>query len=263
MAYFGIGEITVTFVFLFGASIGSFLNVCIYRIPRNISIIFPQSQCPACSKKLSVIDMVPILSFLLLRGKCRFCHSNISKRYFIVEFITGLLTLLVFQWHGLTLIGIESIIFIYLLIAIFFIDLEFQIIPDSLVIAGVVSGVLFGLLSQLSNWLDMVIGALIGGGFLFLSSVAGSRIFKRESMGGGDIKLGFMMGLILGIQNIVVGLFSAFLCAALFEGGRMLIKGKLPKGVIPFGPYLAIGAVVGLLFGDIISDIYIAWFFMT
>ncbi len=109
----------------------------------------------------------------------------------------------------------------------------------------------------------MVNRALIGGGFLFLSSVAGYRIFKKESMGGGDIKLGFVMGLFLWIKNIVVGLFSAVLCAALFEGGRMLFKGKIQKGVISFGPYLAIGAVVGLLFGDIIADMYIAWFFMT
>ena len=99
--------------------------------------------------------------------------------------------------------------------------------------------------------------------FCFYLPVAGYRIFKKESMGGGDIKLGFVMGLFLWIKNIVVGLFSAVLCAALFEGGRMLFKGKIQKGVISFGPYLAIGAVVGLLFGDIIADMYIAWFFMT
>ncbi len=155
--------------------------------------------------------------------------------------------------------GLAAIIFVYVLTAIFFIDLEFRIIPDTIIIAGLLSGITLRLLESIQNWKDMLFGAFLCSGFLLLVSFAGRKLFHKESMGGGDIKLGFMIGIFLGFQNSSVGLFSAYLFAAVFEGGRSLLKGKMPKGEIPCGPYLALGALTGLFWGDDLVDLYKSW----
>ncbi len=225
--------VTAAFLFLFGSAIGSFLNVCIYRIPRNISVIFPfHSLCPDCGGKICAVDNIPLLSFFILKGRCRSCNEKISLRYPLVEAITGGMTLWVFWWTGLNEPGLAAIIFVYVLTAIFFIDLEFRIIPDTIIIAGLLSGITLRLLESIQNWKDMLFGAFLCSGFLLLVSFAGRKLFHKESMGGGDIKLGFMIGIFLGFQNSSVDLFSAYMFAAVFEGGRSLLKGKMPKGEI-------------------------------
>ena len=176
------------FAFIFGAAIGSFLNVCIFRIPAKKSIVKPLSQCPHCHHPIRIWDNIPILSFILLRAKCRDCGAKISWRYPLVEFITAVLALLLFMKFGLTLHFLVFFIFVAVLIVITFIDLDHQIIPDILSLPGIPVFFLAAIFIVKVPWHEALIGLLIGGGVLFLIAFVYELITKREGMGGGDIK---------------------------------------------------------------------------
>jgi len=250
-------------MFIFGLIIGSFLNVCIYRIPRGMSVVSPSSSCTTCGTPVRFYDNIPILSYVLLRGKCRACGGPFSIRYPVVEFVAGLLTLCTWIYFGFSLKMFASVLLVYLLIPVVFIDFEYHIIPNSIIIVGLAGGFVFQLTGKLTGtymgWLDFLGGGLIGSGFLVFAALLGKFLFRKESMGMGDIKLGLVLGLFLGVRDVLVSLFLAFLFAAVLGGGYLLIRREKPAGIIPFGPYLALGSLAGLYFGRDIAQAYFNW----
>ena len=243
---------------LSGAIVGSFLNVCIYRIPTGLSILKPASACPKCNQKIRFSDNIPIISYLILRGRCRSCNEPISWRYPLVELITAGTTAAVYMVYGVTLQGGACLVLIYLLTVITFIDVDHMIIPDKLVFLGLLTG--FAALFSGANpigWRDALLGVFVYGGLLYLPGLAGKRIFKKDAMGIGDVKLGAMMGLFLGWKMIIMSLYAAFFVASAV-GLTALVTGRLRTGDrVPFGPFLAAGTLVTLFFGERLLKLYI------
>lgn len=250
--------------FCFGAIFGSFANVVILRLPEGKSVISPRSQCPECQAKIVWQDNIPILSWLILKGKCRECRAPISWRYPLVEFLMGVLFFAV----GTTLGGgevfnfqvAEGLIFVFCLLTVSMIDFDHMILPDVFTLSGIVIGLLGSLFSQERTFLDSFLGVLFGGGFLWLIAYFYFVFRKEDGMGGGDIKLLAWIGAVLGWKAIpFVILSSSFF--GMFVGLALAIKTKGGlKTRIPFGPYLALGAVIFLLSGDY-RDFYILQFF--
>jgi len=239
-------------MFCFGAIIGSFLNVCIYRMQIGRSIVLPSSFCPVCEKPIRFYDNIPIISYLILRGKCRSCRSPISLRYPLVELITALLFLMLFRSTGLSVELFTNLVFTAVLIAISFIDLESQIVPDILSLGGLAAGFLLSFIRPRFDFLDAVYGILVGGGILFAIAYGYQLVTKREGMGGGDIKLLAMIGSFCGIKGVIFSVMSASFLGTIVGIPLMLIKGKNTKYAIPFGPFLSLGAVLFLLAGNVI-----------
>jgi len=236
-------------VLIFGAIVGSFLNVCIYRLPRDKSIIVPNSYCPDCKKPIKFYDNIPILSYIILRGRCRHCNAKISIRYPIVEFITALLFLLLYKITGLTIEFCVMMLFVSLLIVISFVDLEFQIIPDILSIGGLIIGLILSFFRQNFGFFDALFGVLLGGGVLFAIAYGYQLLRKIEGMGGGDIKLIGMIGAYCGIKGVIFTIITGSFFGTIVGIPAMLIKGKDSKYAIPFGPFLSLGAVIYIFYG--------------
>lgn len=242
-----------------GLIIGSFLNVCIYRIPLGRSIAYPPSACAECGHKLSPLDLVPVFSYLFLKGKCRYCGKKISFIYPAVELLTGALFLLLYIRFSLSYAFLFYLITAALLIIASFVDIAHQEIPDGIVIALIITGALYTVL-DLSNWLDHVIGFFAGGLPLLLIAVIAQYVFKKEAMGGGDIKLMAALGLIAGWKLILLGLFLGILAGALFSALMMLFKKVKSSQAIPFGPFLAAGFMLSVFFGSGILSWYLSFF---
>jgi len=238
------------FSFIFGAAVGSFLNVCIFRIPAEQSIVKPASRCPSCEHPIRFYDNIPILSFLILRAKCRDCGAKISWRYPLVEFITGLLALLLFMKFGPTIHFLVFFIFTAVLIVITFIDLDHQIIPDVISLPGIPLFFLAAVLIVKLPWLEAVIGLLIGGGILLSIAFVYELITKREGMGGGDIKLLALIGGFLGWKSLIFVLLFSSLTGAVIGVTAMIINKQDTKYAVPFGPFLSAAAVAYVFLGD-------------
>jgi leader peptidase (prepilin peptidase)/N-methyltransferase len=235
--------------FVFGAVIGSFLNVCIYRIPAGVSIVHPPSSCPACGSSIRWYQNVPILSYLLLRGKCADCGVRISARYPLVEALTGLLFALVLYRIGFQWATPVYWLFAAALIVITFIDFDHQIIPDMISLPGIVVGFLCSFAVPWVSWADSLLGILAGGGSLYLVAVVYEQLAKKEGMGGGDIKLLAMIGAFLGWKAVLPVIFFSSLMGTLVGVPVMLIKKTGSKLAIPFGPFLAAAALFYLFWG--------------
>ena len=246
------------FVFVFGAVVGSFLNVCIYRLPAEKSIVFPPSACPLCGYQIRWFDNIPIISFLLLGAKCRSCKAPISWRYPLVEALNGILTLLLFMKFGVSLSFLALFIFSSALVAITFIDLDHQIIPDEISLPGIVIGFIFSFFLPWSSWITSLLGILLGGGSLFLVAWGYEKLTGKEGMGGGDIKLLAMMGAFLGWRSILFIIFAASLAGSVIGVTAMMIQKKDGKLAIPFGPFLAFGAVLYIFYGRQIIHWYLS-----
>lgn len=238
-------------IFLLGLIIGSFLNVCIYRIPQNQSIAFPASHCPECQNELRWWYLFPIFSFVFLKGRCAYCARKISIRYPIVELINGLLYLAVFYSFGLTWATLQGLILVSTLLVVSLIDLDHRIIPNQIVIFLVIVSIPLHLLVPNLTWLQMLWGFLVGGGLLLIIAV-----LSRGGMGGGDIKLMAALGLYLGWEQILMAIFIASLIGSVVGIVLMLFFGKGRKTAIPFGPFLAMGTLVCYLW----SDRLISWY---
>jgi leader peptidase (prepilin peptidase)/N-methyltransferase len=246
------------FAFIFGAVVGSFLNVCIYRLPEEKSVVFPPSACPNCGYQIRWYDNVPIFSFLLLRAKCRSCKTPISWRYPLVEALNGTLTLLLFMKYGPSLPFLALFIFCSSLVVITFIDLDHQIIPDEISLPGIVIGFIFSFFLPWSGWLNSLSGILLGGGSLFLVAWGYEKLTGKEGMGGGDIKLLAMMGGFLGWRSVPFIIFAASLVGSVIGVSTMLIQKKDGKLAIPFGPFLAFGAILYIFYGRQIITWYLS-----
>ena len=240
-----------------GAAVGSFLNVLIFRIPEGQSIVLPSSHCQKCGHAVRVYDNIPIISYLILRGKCRDCHEKISLQYPIVEAITAIMSLLLFLKFGLSFKYLFSFIFTCALIVITFIDLRHQIIPDVISLPGIpVFFFLAIFFMNLTVW-ESLLGILIGGGCLFAIAFLYEIITKREGMGGGDIKLLAMLGAFLGWKSLFFILFVSSLLGAVVGVSAMIIKGQDMKYAVPFGPFLSIAAVAYLFVGaDVMNFLF-------
>jgi leader peptidase (prepilin peptidase)/N-methyltransferase len=247
------------FVFCVGAMVGSFLNVCIYRLPQGLSIAAPRSFCPGCQTPIRAYDNIPIISFLILGGKCRKCRKSISVRYPLVEALTGGLALGFFLKMGLTFSFFAYTCFAAALVVITFIDLDHRIIPDVISLPGIVIGFLLALPGVTIGFWDSLIGIAIGGGSLYLVAVVYELITKREGMGGGDVKLLAMIGAWLGWKAVLFTIFFASLTGSVIGGALMMARKKDGKLAIPFGPFLVFGALAYVFLGEKLIRWYLSW----
>ncbi|MBI4537601.1 MAG: prepilin peptidase [candidate division NC10 bacterium] len=239
-----------------GLIFGSFLNVVIHRLPLDESLVWPGSRCPACRAPIRPWDNIPVLSFLILRGKCRACGATISWRYPFVEALTAALFFLTVTTFGPTLQAALLLVFLCGLVAVAFIDLDHQIIPNAVTLPGIPLGLLAGFLVGDPPLLDRLIGCLAGAGFLYLVLFYGSVLYGQEAMGEGDLNLIALVGAFLGwravILTVLIGCFSGSVV-----GLGLIVAGRLSRRQhMPFGPFLALGAVVALFWGDALIALY-------
>jgi leader peptidase (prepilin peptidase)/N-methyltransferase len=276
------------FIAIIGATIGSFLNVVIHRVPREQSIVFPNSRCPSCGTAIHAYDNVPVLSYLILRGRCRACKSGISPRYPAVEALTGLIFLGVFLCRGLSLALPFDLIFAAALVALVFIDAEHMILPNAITYPGIVFAVIArlaipyiagpGYLEDLHSLANLfpagwplwavsltgaVLGALAGGGSLWLMGWLWERLRGVEAMGLGDVKMMFAVGAYLGWRLAILTIFIGVFAGSII--GVAIMIGKRERNLqmmLPFGIFLGIGALVSLLFGSRLIGWYLGQFFI-
>ncbi len=245
------------FIFILGTMIGSFLNVCIYRIPQKKSIVFPFSYCPKCNIRLEVLDLIPVVSFLSAKGKCRYCSKKISIQYTLIELLNGLVYLLAYLRFGFTIEFIGYSILCSILIVIGIIDCYHQIIPNFLNIHGIICALIFQAftLGSFLDFFNYILGFLTGGGFLLLIAIV-----TNGAMGGGDIKLMAMLGFWLGWRLIILNLFLSFLIGGIVSIILILFKFKNKKDMIPFGPFIVIATILTIFYGNNIINYYIVRF---
>ena len=238
----------------YGLMVGSFANVCIARLPKKQSIVFPASHCPKCNKPIHITDNIPIISYILLRGRCRNCKEKISWIYPAIELVTGLLVAAVFYRFGFTLECLIFSIVVPALVIITAIDIEHQIIPDSITLPGIVFGLVAG--SYLNGPIDSFIGLALGGGMFLLLAEGYFRLRGSVGMGGGDIKYIAAAGALVGWVQTLFIIFVGALAGGLFGGLGMGFKKLNFLSRIPFGPFLALATLISIFFGDPI----VAWY---
>jgi prepilin signal peptidase PulO-like enzyme (type II secretory pathway) len=239
------------FIFLLGLAVGSFLNCIIYRLEKNESFLKGRSYCPNCHHTLAWQDLIPIFSFLILRGKCRYCGKKISLQYPLVELSTGILFVLIFNVAAFDLRTIYYLIISCFLVIIFIYDLKHYIIPDKVIYPAIALTSIFNFKFLIFKY--SILSAFGSAAFFLLIF----SISRGKWLGFGDVKLGFLMGLFLGFPKILVGLFFAYLIGAIIGIGLVLAKKKTLKSEVPFGPFLVTGTFVALFFGNIIIDWYL------
>ncbi len=271
---------------VFGAIIGSFLNVVIHRLPREESIVFPNSRCPSCETSIAFYDNVPVLSYLLLGGRCRSCKVHISARYPAVEALTGLLWAAVVWRDGLTFALPFDLVFVTALVALIFIDAEHMILPNAITYPGIVfslsariaipylmnapyfddlpmlmEGALAGMPLWAASLIGGVVGALVGGGSLWLMGWAWQRLRGVEAMGLGDVKMMFMVGAYLGWRLTILTIFFGALSGSVIGILITLREGRRDlQSLLPYGVYLGIGSIVALFFGSRIVNWYVGFY---
>lgn len=250
-----------------GVVIGSFLNVCIYRIPKEENIAYPPSHCGSCGKRLKAFDLVPVFSWLFLKGKCRYCGSKISPRYAVVELLTGLTFALLFNTFGISVDLLASAFLMSILIAVFFIDLDHRIIPDELVVTGLVAGTIIIIYNVFfpmqiyrgGQWWDPILGMIAGSGTLMVIGLIGMIIYKTdEAMGGGDIKIFAPIGIFLGWKMTFLALLISVVLAGIISFILIVLKVKDRRSTIPFGPFIVMGTFITYLYGWDVLEFYIS-----
>jgi leader peptidase (prepilin peptidase)/N-methyltransferase len=253
MSYFYI------FIFLFGLAVGSFINCLVYRVEKKESFLFKSSYCPKCGHKLAWFDLIPLLSFVLLKGKCRYCQKEISLQYPIIELAVGILFVLIFFNFGISLLSLFYFLLIFSLLSIFLFDLKFSTIPDKIIFPSIFVVLIFYLIFFLkTNYFP----AEILSNF-FLAAVLSSLFFfaiyffsKGRAMGFGDVKLGFLLGLIFGFPKIILILWLAFIIGGPIALCLIFLKKKNLKSEIPLGPFLIIASFIIIFLGDIILSLF-------
>jgi leader peptidase (prepilin peptidase)/N-methyltransferase len=236
-----------------GLMLGSFLNVCIHRWPKEESVVKPRSRCPGCGKMIAWYDNIPVLSWLLLRGKCRHCKAAISIQYPLIELATGIIWVFMAWRYGATITALQAAIFFTILLGIALTDAREYIIPDEFSLGGLVIGILFSLAGGFAGVSTALLGAAVGFGVLWLVGVAGTKMFKEEAMGGGDIKMMAMVGAFVGWQGVLLTIFLGALLGTLVFV-PLSVVGK--KKLVPFGVFLSLGAAATWLAGPAL----IAWY---
>ncbi len=257
------GADMILFMFILGAIVGSFLNVCIVRMPHEQSVVTPRSHCVYCKKPLLWYDNIPFVSYILLGGRCRFCKEKISPRYFLVELITAITFVGFYQYFGLTALLPAYLTMVCGFIVATFVDFEHRIIPDEISVGGMVAGLLFSafipelhgvssstgplILAHLKSLGWSLAGVLAGGGSIYAMGILGDFLFKKESMGGGDVKLMAMVGAFLGWQFAILTFFLAPFFGAVYGIAEKI---RTKDTAIAYGPFLVVGALISLFYGD-------------
>jgi leader peptidase (prepilin peptidase)/N-methyltransferase len=251
MAPLGNGSLIMIYwlVGLLGLVLGSFFNVCIYRLPREESIVWPGSHCPRCGHGLSPWENIPLVSFLLLKGSCRYCRQPIAYRYPLIELLTAFLMVALVWRFGISWLFFQGAVLAGALVVVTFIDWEHQIIPDVISLPGLAVGLGLSWLTGNPGWKSSLIGVLVGGGLLYLLASGYELLTKREGMGGGDIKLLAMIGAFLGWTGVLVTVILASLIGSLLGIALILVWKKGRTQALPFGPFLALGALIHLFRG--------------
>jgi leader peptidase (prepilin peptidase)/N-methyltransferase len=242
-----------------GLVVGSFLNVCIHRLPLRESVIWPSSRCPHCRADLKAYDNIPVVSYLLLRGRCRSCGMPISMQYPIVELLTGLLFLAAFILFEPPLLY-QRLLFACAMVVLFVIDLEHRILPDVITLPGIILGVLFSFFLP-PGWLDSLIGLVLGGGSLWLMGEIYFRLRHEEGMGFGDVKMLAMIGAFLGWKLMLLTLVLSSFIGSIVGVAMIVLKRGDMKYALPFGTFLAVGALVSAVAGDHIVTWYASFYY--
>lgn len=237
---------------LLGLAVSSFLNVCIDRLPERGSIVSPPSHCPACGRRLAPFDLIPLLSFVLLRGRCRYCGAPIPRRVLLVESTTGLLFALLWYRYGFSLWLLLATLYACFFIVIFFIDLEHHLVLNRAIYPAIVVALLLIPFAPGHSAKELLLGGLIGFALLFLIA----SIYPA-GMGMGDVKLATFIGLVVGFPSVFIALLFSFVAGGLVGGGLLLTGLKGRKDPIPFAPFLAAGGMVAMLYGKEIMDWYL------
>lgn len=245
--------------FVLGLCIGSFMNVCIYRIPILKSIVSPGSTCMSCNQPIRFYDNIPVISYLLLRGRCRNCKTPFSFRYPLIELLSGLFALGAFLRWGMSAESLIYYGFIAVLVVITFIDIDHYIIPDVISLPGIPVGIIAIFFLPEMTFKTSILGVLLGGGILYTVAWTYQFFAHKEGMGGGDIKLLAMIGAFVGWKGVFVTLFIGSIVGTLAGGAVMLYTRSSMKLKIPFGPFLAIGAMVHIFFGEDLIYWYWNW----
>lgn len=243
---------------IFGLVVGSFLNVCIWRLPRGESVVFPPSHCPACGRRLAWRDMVPVLSYIFLRGRCRYCGSRVSLRYPLVEAVTGAAFPFLFCLYGPSPALAASLVLTCVLEVAALVDLEQMRIPNGLLLAGAVAGVLLNLPPGGPGLREMALGVVAGAGPLLAVVLA-----SRGGMGGGDVKLAAVAGLYLGWRLVLTGLFLGVLAGGVAAAVMLALRRVGRRDPIPFGPFLAAGFWVAMVWGEELLAWYLSKIFIV
>jgi len=284
--------IGVAFAFLIGISIGSFLNVCIYRLPNNMSVNYPPSHCPNCEHKLGNLDLFPLFSYLFLGRKCRYCKVPISPRYFIIEFITGLIFIAVFLVYGYTINTIIYSLFSACLIVVFMIDFEHYIIPFNLIIFGISLGIIKDIINLIIQsqyaigatdvllhisvpftkftfpMLPSIVGIVVCGGAFIALTILATLVFRKPAMGGGDILLAAVIGSVIGVGPAFSSFLIAIFLGAIIGVVEIMIRIKRNEenakaGMIPFGTYMVLGTFIAIFFYTNILQFWHWWLSMA
>ncbi|NEQ43296.1 MAG: prepilin peptidase [Leptolyngbya sp. SIOISBB] len=267
-----IGVLFPLIVFAFGASIGSFLNVVIYRVPAALSLLHPPSRCPTCHHPLRPYDNVPVLGWLWLQGRCRYCKTPIAARYPLVEALTGGLFLAAFSHFGLTWATVGAWLLLSWLICLTFIDLDTLTLPNALTQSGLVLGCIaqtllffstdsITLAGAAQGLMSAILGAVLGIWIFEIIGFVGSLVTGKTVMGGGDGKLAAMLGAWLGWQGMLLSSFLACALGAFIGGCAIALRLTTRQNPIPFGPFLALGALIALFWGDLLITWYLQLFF--
>lgn len=237
---------------LVGLCVGSFLNVCILRLPKEQSLVSPPSTCPQCGQRIAWYDNIPLLSWIALRGKCRRCGNPISAQYPLIEILVGALWLGAYLMYGISVHALAGALFCTILLGIGITDARHYLIPDEFTWGGLGFGLALSLVGGWQGFLQAVIGAAVGFGLLYAVGVAGRWLFKEEAMGGGDIKMMAMVGSFVGWKGVLLTIFAGALLGTLIFVPLSLRK----KRLVPFGVFLAVGAAVAFVWGDAIIEWY-------
>ncbi len=252
-----ISYLPLIMIFVLGLCLGSFLNVCIYRLPLGKSLVSPGSSCPKCGNPIRFYDNIPVLSYIILRGKCRACKANVSLRYPLVELLTGMLAVVIwirFGWH------IQAVFFFFFcacLLVITFIDIDHRIIPDIISLPGIIIGLAAAPFFGQISWQGSLAGVITGGGCLLAVALVYKALTGKEGMGGGDIKLLAMIGAFTGWKGVLFTVFVASATGTVIGLILMIKAGKNMKFAVPFGPFLAVGAITYVFFGNFLINWYL------
>src|SRR5690554_5483599 len=249
-------EAIITFYFfILGLIFGSFFNVVGLRVPKGESLIRPGSHCPQCNHPLAWYELIPFFSYLLLRGKCKVCKNRISPIYPLMEGLTGILFAFSFWRFGWSSELVASLLLISLFMIITVSDLKYMLIPNKVLLFFLPIFILYRVFNPLTPWWDSILGAFLGFGILYLLAV-----ISRGGMGGGDIKLYFVLGLLLGTKLTMLSLFFSSLIGTMFGIGQIIGKSFKKRKPIPFGPFIAVGTILSFFYGEMILDWYLDLF---
>lgn len=250
----------ILLIVILGMVVGSFLNVCIYRMPRKMSIVKPRSKCTNCDHQITAWENIPVFSYLLLRGKCSNCKTNISARYPLIELLTALVYYIVYLYYGFSVETILLLILFSIIIVLTFIDIDFQLLPNNLLILNLIPIILFIVMRYPSNLIDHLVGGITMLSIFLIIGYLGKLVYKVDSMGMGDVKYAAVIGFFLGLKYGLLAFVLSFFSAAILIAVMSIVNKFDRKQRLAFGPFLSIGVFVSFFWGNEIINWYMGFY---